>query len=218
MAEFLPIQVTGGRVPTFSLTVYEPRADAFVGRADRLAVEEPLEVRIASPGRDAERISITMRTPGRDFELVAGFLLSEGVIAGRTDLVKIAYCMDPELDAEQRYNVVTAELAGEPGRASVERLVMTSSVCGVCGTASIESLRLARHPPLLEGSTIDLAVLQRFPNLLRAGQRAFASTGGLHGVSLISASGEVLALREDVGRHNAVDKVLGWALLEDRLP
>jgi len=218
VSETLPLQITGGRVPTFTTTVYEPRDDALVGRMDRLAVEEPLEIRLQVRDAPASTISITMRTPGHDFELVAGFLLTEGIVSSLEDIRKIAYCVDADLDEEQRYNVVTAELHHEPGRASIERLVMTSSACGVCGTASIESVRLAGHPPYGDGPYLDISVLRRFPELLNAGQRAFASTGGLHGVALISTDGEVLALREDVGRHNAVDKVLGWALLGKRMP
>ena len=120
---------------------------------------------------------ITMRTPGHDFELVAGLLLSEGVIDGRDQVRQIAYCLDEDLTAEQRYNVVTAELRGEPGRASIERLVMTSSACGVCGSASIEAVHLAGHPELTEGPVVPLEMLSTFPDLLRSGQRAFSSTG-----------------------------------------
>jgi FdhD protein len=214
----LPLAITGGRVPTFTATVYEPRNGALVGRADRLAVEEPLEIRLQVRDGDASTISITMRTPGHDFELVAGFLLTEGIVESLDDIQKIAYCLDDSLDAEQRYNVVTAELRKEPGRASIERMVMTSSACGVCGSASIDAVRLAGHPVLGEGPILDVDVLRQFPDLLNAGQRAFASTGGVHGIALISTEGEVLALREDVGRHNAVDKVLGWALMAGKVP
>jgi len=208
---------TGGPVPTATVTVYEPRNGALVGRPDRLAVEEPLEIRLAGPG-GASTLSITMRTPGHDFELVAGFLLAEGVVERKEDIRRIAYCLDPELDAEQRYNVVTAELNVAAAPASLQRHVITSSACGVCGTTSIEAVRGCGHPALPDGMKVPYEVLRTFPELLRAGQRAFDSTGGLHGIALITAEGEVLALREDVGRHNAVDKVLGWALLGGRLP
>jgi FdhD protein len=159
-----------------------------------------------------------MRTPGHDFELVAGFLLSEGVISRREDVSRIAYCLDEDLDDEQRYNVVTAELTIPPGRASIERLVMTSSACGVCGSTSIESVRLCDHPPIGPGPVVPINVLLSYPDLLRSGQRAFESTGGLHGIGLMTPDGEVLALREDVGRHNAVDKVVGWALMAGLVP
>ena len=213
----LPLSITGGRVPTTSATVYEPKGPLLVGRTDQLAVEEPLEIRLSTPA-GASTISITMRTPGHDFELVAGFLLSEGVIEDGKQIRKIAYCLEEEIDPEQRYNVVTAELVGDPGRASVERMVMTSSACGVCGSASIEAVHLAGHPLLLEGPQIPFAMLSQFPDRLRSGQRAFSATGGLHGIALITPDGDVVCLREDVGRHNAVDKVLGWAMLQGRLP
>lgn len=213
----LPLAVTGGRVPTKSVTVYEPKGPMLIGRTDQLAVEEPLEIRLSSSS-GSSTISITMRTPGHDFELVAGFLLSEGVVDGKDQIRKIAYCLDEELDPEQRFNVVTVELYGEPGRASIERLVMTSSACGVCGSASIEAVQLAGFPELGEGPILPFEKLSSFPDLLRSGQRAFSATGGLHGIALISPDGDVICLREDVGRHNAVDKVLGWAMLQGKLP
>lgn len=213
----LSLAVTGGRVPTTSATVYEPKGALLIGRTDQLAVEEPLEIRLAGSAT-ASTLAITMRTPGHDFELVAGNLLSEGVIDGRDQVRQIAYCLDADLSPEQRYNVVTAELRGEPGRASIERLVMTSSACGVCGSASIEAVHLAGHPEITDGPKVPFETLSRFPDLLRSGQRAFSSTGGLHGIALISPAGEVVCLREDVGRHNAVDKVIGWAMLNGKLP
>ena len=214
----LALNLTGGRVPTHPVTVYERRDGRLVGRADKLAVEEPLEIRLADPDGAVSTLSITMRTPGHDFELVAGFLLSEGVISSREDVRKIAYCLDEDLDEEQRYNVVTAELNVPAGRASVERLVLTSSSCGVCGSASIEAVRLCEHPPFGPGPLVAFDVLTSYPELLRSGQRAFESTGGLHGIGLMTAAGEVVALREDVGRHNAVDKVVGWALMNGLVP
>jgi FdhD protein len=213
----LPLAITGGRVPTASATVYEPRGTVLIGRTDQLAVEEPLEIRLASAS-GTSTISITMRTPGHDFELVAGFLLSEAVVDGRAQIRKIAYCLDEGLDPEQRFNVVTAEISGEPGRASIERLVMTSASCGVCGSASIDAVQLAGYPKLGPGPLIPFERLSEFPDRLRSGQRAFSATGGLHGIALISPDGDVVCLREDVGRHNAVDKVLGWAMLQGKLP
>jgi FdhD protein len=182
-----------------------------------LAIEEPLEIRLGGP-EEASTISITMRTPGHDFELVAGFLLSEGVISSREQIRDIAYCLEGDIEPKQLYNVVTVQLTGEPGRASIERLVMTSSACGICGSASIEAVHLAGHPELGDGPYLPFKLLATFPDLLRSGQRAFAATGGVHGIALLSSSGEVLCLREDVGRHNAVDKVLGWAMREGELP
>ena len=216
----LPVTVTGARVPTRPVTVYARRDGRLVGRPDLLAVEEPLEIRLEPPsgGGERETISITMRTPGHDFELVAGFLLAEGVVAQRSDIAKLAFCVDETVDEEQRYNIVTAELTVPPGVASVARHVLTSSACGVCGSATIDAVRLCGHPPIGPGPLVDLDVLLGFPDLLRTGQRGFDKTGGLHGIGLFTPAGDVLVLREDVGRHNAVDKVVGWALLDGRLP
>ncbi|HEV8063805.1 MAG TPA: formate dehydrogenase accessory sulfurtransferase FdhD, partial [Acidimicrobiales bacterium] len=158
-------------------------------------------------------------TPGHDFELAAGWLLAEGVIDGPPDLHGVRYCTDPDLDGEQRYNVVTADL--KAARRVVERLMMTSSSCGVCGSQSISELAALGHPPLeADGGHRSLAwsTLVRLPDLLAEGQRQFRSTGGLHAAGLVSFEGELLAVREDIGRHNAVDKVIGWAVLGRRFP
>ncbi len=191
-------------------------------RPDELAVEEPLEIRLsAGPGSQSQdrRLSVTMRTPGSDFELAAGWLLSEGVIDGPDDLHGIRYCTDPDLDGEQRYNVVTADL--KAARRVVERLTMTSSSCGVCGSSSIQELAQLGHPPLGEGASAELvgwSTLVHLPSLLAEGQSQFRSTGGLHAAALVSFAGDVLVVREDIGRHNAVDKAIGWALLEQHFP
>jgi FdhD protein len=218
-------RVTGGRVPTAPVTVLERDGTRLVGRPDRLAVEEPLEIRLTAPsGRDGtaaratSTLSITMRTPGHDFELVAGFLLSEGIVLPGDPVRRIAYCLDRAVAPEQRYNIVTAELGSEPRRIGTERHVVTSSACGVCGSTSIEAVRAGAHLELGPGPLVDVALLEDLPALLASGQSGFAATGGLHGAALVDAGGTVLALREDVGRHNAVDKVVGWSLLDGRLP
>jgi FdhD protein len=190
-----------------------------VERLDHLATEEPLEIRVVAGGA-RKTVAITMRTPGADFELAAGFLHGEGVLATRDDLRKIAYCTDRDLREEQRYNTVTVELSAAelPILASLERHFLTSSACGVCGKASLEAL-VDRGQSVLEGgSTVSAHVLHALPDRMRAAQGVFDSTGGLHAAGLFSAAGELLCLREDVGRHNAVDKVVGWALLEGLLP
>lgn len=198
-------------------TVFSMSNGVSVAKSDRLAIEEPLEIRLSVEDK-VSTISITMRTPGHDFELVAGFLLSEGVIGSREQIHEIVYCLDGDPDATQRYNIVTARLIGAPGRASIERLVMTSSACGICGSASIDAVHLAGHPELGKGPILPFDVLATFPDLLRTGQTAFSETGGVHGIGLFNQAGEMLCIREDVGRHNAVDKVLGWAMLDGRLP
>ncbi|HET9394292.1 MAG TPA: formate dehydrogenase accessory sulfurtransferase FdhD [Candidatus Rubrimentiphilum sp.] len=184
---------------------------------DDLATEEPLEIRLAA-GSETRSLAVTMRTPGSDFELAAGFLFSEGIVGKRDDILSIAYCVDPAIDAEQRYNIVTVELAGAmPPLERLERHFTVSSACGVCGKASIEALHMHAEP--LQGDTrVSAALIANLPERMRSAQRIFASTGGLHASALFDARGELLALREDVGRHNALDKIAGWALLNDRMP
>jgi len=184
-------------------------------RADILAGEEPLEVRLG--GRS---FTVTMRTPGHDFELVAGFLVSEGVVVDREQIRSMDYRSGIAAGGERDYNVVDVRLAeGVPlPDTSMERHIYTSSSCGVCGTASIEAVRktspyAVKQDPL----TVPLAVLLGLPEKLRAEQSVFDRTGGVHAAGLF-VDGELVCLREDVGRHNAVDKVVGWALLEGRLP
>jgi FdhD protein len=184
-------------------------------RHDALAGEEPLELRVG--GRP---LAVTMRTPGHDVELAHGFLLSEGVIAARSDVQSARFC-DSFSNGRRTYNVLNVELAaGVPApTASVERNFYTTSSCGVCGKASLEAVRLrTRFPPAADPVTVTRATLATLPDALRAAQRAFEVTGGLHAAGLFTSSGELLVAREDVGRHNAVDKVLGWALLGQRVP
>jgi FdhD protein len=190
-------------------------------RADALAGEEPLEVRVA--GRP---FSVTMRTPGDDFDLVAGFLLSEGVVRSAADLRQLDYRSSVAPTGERDYNVVEAHLAdGVPAPdLSLERHVYTSSSCGVCGTASIEAVRKTSAWDVADDPTrVRLDHLLALPDRLRAEQEVFGRTGGVHAAALFLQSDdrrapELLAVREDVGRHNAVDKVLGWALREGLLP
>ncbi|GLZ13826.1 sulfurtransferase FdhD [Actinomadura sp. NBRC 104425] len=180
-------------------------------RPDTLAVEEPLEIRVA--GRP---LTITMRTPGDDFDLVAGFLVAEGVIARADDLVALRYCADT---AEQNtLDVVLADHVPPPAP-GMTRAFATTSACGVCGKSSIEALRVDR-PYDIAADPVELTpeVLARLPERLREAQRVFDRTGGLHAAALFDAAGEPLAVREDVGRHNAVDKVVGWALRAGLLP
>jgi FdhD protein len=189
------------------------------GRGDYLATEEPLEIRLAGGGR-TERLAVTMRTPGNDFELAAGFLHGEGIVAAREQVRKISYCTDPELDAAQQYNAVNVELAGGawPDLRGLERHFYTSSACGVCGKASLDAIELrgCALPPA--GPLVDAEVLYGLPDRLREAQGLFESTGGLHAAGLFTPDGRLECLREDVGRHNAVDKLVGWALLQGELP
>jgi FdhD protein len=188
-------------------------------RGDYLATEEPLEIRLLAGGA-GQRLAVTMRTPGNDFELAAGFLHGEGIVAGREQVRQISYCTDPELDAAQQYNVVNVELAGGelPDLRGLERHFYTSSACGVCGKASLDQLELRGCPLPPPGPRVGAEVLYGLPQRLREAQGLFESTGGLHAAGLFSTRGELECLREDVGRHNAVDKLVGWALLRGGLP
>ncbi|MYS79344.1 formate dehydrogenase accessory sulfurtransferase FdhD [Embleya scabrispora] len=187
-----------------------------VTRTDTLVAEEPLDIRIG--GRT---ITVTMRTPGDDFDLVAGFLAAEGVIGAAEDLTAMRYCAGTDDEGHNTYNVVDAVLAShvpapDPG---LMRGVWTSSSCGICGSTGIDGLRkMSRFDVRADAVRVDAEVLYTLPDRLRAAQKVFASTGGLHAAGLFTATGEMVCVREDVGRHNAVDKVVGWALREGRLP
>lgn len=186
-----------------------------VRRPDSLAVEEPLEIRMG--GRS---LSVTMRTPGHDIDLVHGFLLGEGIIRSAADVAVIRYCDGVDEDGANTYNVLDVALAqGTPEPVVAQRNFLSTSACGVCGKASLDAVRV-RAPYDLTQSPLTVAaeVLASLPETMRSRQRVFDSTGGLHAAGLFTADGALLALREDVGRHNAVDKVLGWALTERRVP
>lgn len=186
---------------------------------DRLAAEEPLEVRLASRGARAERLNVTMRTPGHDFELAAGFLFAEGIVGSASDIHTVAYCTDNTLTREQELNVVTVELTGHPRRTPAARYdgQGAGSACGVCGKQSIDDVLSLAAAARLDGRWDDLvlphAVLSRLPDTLRGAQRVFESTGGLHAAGLFRVDGSAVVVREDIGRHNAVDKVIGSQLL-----
>lgn len=185
-------------------------------RVDTVAVEEPLEIRL-----DGTPLSITMRTPGHDFDLVHGFLATEGIVAGLESVRTMRYCEGTDDEGRQTYNVIDVALADgvtAPGL-SLQRNFYTTSSCGVCGKASIEAIRtLSAYDVAADPTTVPSTVLNGLPAALREQQRVFESTGGLHAAGLFTATGELLCLREDVGRHNAVDKAVGWALREDKLP
>jgi FdhD protein len=186
-------------------------------RSDDLTTEEPLEIRLVA-GRERRSLAVTMRTPGNDFELAAGFLYGEGVIANRDEIARMRYCVDAA--DEQRYNIVNVELRRDalPDLERLERHFYRSSACGVCGAATLDALRLRGCRPISPGPVVDPAIIYPLPDALRAGQGLFETTGGLHAAGLFDASGHLLALREDVGRHNALDKLVGWALLHGQLP
>jgi len=188
-------------------------------RPDTLATEEPMEIRLITGG-ERQTVAVTMRTPGADFELAAGFLYGEGIVKSSDDIAKISYCVDSDLDAAQQYNIVNVELRGgrEYDLRPLERHFYTSSACGVCGKASLEQLELRGCPVVPPGPEVSAETIYSLPKKLREAQGLFDATGGLHAAALFDAEGNLVALREDVGRHNATDKLVGWALLENRLP
>ncbi|MET4075641.1 formate dehydrogenase accessory sulfurtransferase FdhD [Hymenobacter sp. UYCo722] len=194
-----------------------------VPASDQLAAEEPLEIRVGfevDGQRTHRTLSVTMRTPGHDEELAAGFLLTEGIIHAKADLLGIIPCPDVQ-KAEEAGNVVRAELAAhvKVDFAAMERHFYTSSSCGVCGKTSIDAVRTTSCPMLpATGPHLRYDVVHQLPDKLRAAQAGFEQTGGQHASALFTPEGELLLLREDVGRHNALDKVIGAALLAGELP
>lgn len=209
-----------GRVTSRTRAVrVEVAADGPAHRRDRvetLAVEAPMQVRV-----DGEPLSVTMRTPGDDFDLTIGFLLSEGVITGAQDVRALMHCQDEDESGSPTFNVVDVALAAGVARpdAAAARRTVTSSACGVCGTASIDAVRTTgRYDVAADPVRVDPQVVASLPDALRAHQKVFDRTGAVHAAGLFTADGETLCVREDVGRHNAVDKVLGWAARQGRLP
>jgi FdhD protein len=185
-------------------------------RPDTLAVEEPMEIRVG--GRP---LTVTMRTPGDDFNLAAGFLVSEGVVHAAQDVAAIRYCAGATAHGANSYNIVDVVLSPgvEPPDASLERNFYTTSSCGLCGKASLDAVRTtAAWTVTDDGLRLEPKTLSALPDQLRAAQRVFDSTGGLHAAGLFTTEGELLCLREDIGRHNAVDKVVGHALSAGMLP
>ncbi|GAB3706911.1 formate dehydrogenase accessory sulfurtransferase FdhD [Nocardiopsis oceani] len=204
-----------GRV-TVRERILRLRDGAVSERVDTLVAEEPLEIRV-----NGAPLSVTMRTPGHDFDLAAGFLAGEGVVRSAADIRAIRYCAGATEDGVNTYNVLDVDLAPEvpPPDASLERNFYTTSSCGLCGKASLDAVRTKAAWSVAEDDVrITAETLTELPDRLREAQRVFDRTGGLHAAGLFTESGELVALREDVGRHNAVDKVVGWAVRENRLP
>jgi FdhD protein len=184
-------------------------------RSDSLAAEEPMEIRAGGPGQEPVPVAVTMRTPGADFELAGGFLYTEGLIAGRHEVERIAYCeLPPE---EQEYNVVTVRVSRPFDVSSVSRNFWATASCGLCGKASLDHVEV-RCDPLPTGPVVAASTIGGLPDALRNRQRIFERTGGLHATGLFGPDGRLVLVREDVGRHNAVDKIVGAALLADDLP
>jgi FdhD protein len=205
-----------GRV-TERRKVIRIRDGAVSSRPDTLVAEEPLEIRL-----NGKPLAITMRTPGDDFALAAGFLVSEGVLAEHSDLQNIVYCAGATADGSNTYNVVDVKTA--PGvqipDITLERNVYTTSSCGLCGKASLDAVRTTTRWPINDTPPVRIEpdLLASLPDRLRAAQRVFDRTGGLHAAALFTEHGELTDIREDVGRHNAVDKLIGRALQNKNLP
>ncbi|MGH3412017.1 MAG: formate dehydrogenase accessory sulfurtransferase FdhD [Marmoricola sp.] len=193
--------------PVSRVRVVELREGAPLLHEDRLAVEEPLEIRLQAPGLPARRQGITMRTPGHDFELAAGWLVHEGIVAP-DDIEAVRYCTDDDLAPDQEFNVVTVGLARPPLRLPESHMV--SSACGVCGADSIAAVHPVRPPAEVR---LSLGQVRELPARMRAQQQGFDRTGGLHAAGLFHATGAPVVVREDVGRHNAVDKAVGSRIL-----
>lgn len=209
------------RRPTIRSTATQTRitvvdGDSVTSRRVRVATEEPFQIRVAGHGQDPVDIAVTMRTPGADMELAAGFLFTEALISSRDEIATIRYC-EPEGPAEQWYNVATVHLRRpfDPGR--LQRTFYANSSCGVCGKASIDQVEIT-CPALEPGPSVRASVIQGLPDTARAAQVVFEATGGIHAAALFEADGTLAALREDVGRHNAMDKLVGHELLAGRLP
>jgi FdhD protein len=185
-------------------------------RPDVLAAEEPMEIRVEGARQPAVSVAVTMRTPGGDFELAAGFLHTEGLIDGADEVRRVSYCEDLAPD-EQHYNVVTVELARPFDADALRRNFYANSSCGICGKATLEDVEV-HCAPLAPGPVVPGAVIAAMPDALRERQRVFDQTGGLHAAGLFTPEGSLVTLREDVGRHNAVDKVVGEMLLAGELP
>ncbi len=183
---------------------------------DRLATEEPMEIRLHGPAEAPRPVAVTMRTPGHDFELAVGFLHAEGFLASADDVVTVGYCLGET--GEQEYNVVTVRRTTPVGDALQPRPFAATSSCGLCGKATLDEL--AQHCATLDayGPSVCLATLYELPAAMRAQQSLFAATGGVHASALARPDGSIIVSREDVGRHNALDKVIGHALLQRSLP
>lgn len=232
-----PSAVSTGRA-TIPINIMRFEAGESLDKSDVLAVEEPLEIQLgygSAEDRRVKSVSVTMRTPGHDFDLVAGFLLTEGIVSDSADIEGISYVhghpdghLDQATESAEDFilpyqperNVVRVDLAPEVvvSMANLERNFYTTSSCGICGKASLLALRAVCPPRARNAFTVSAEVLTSLPDRLRDAQRVFDKTGGLHAAGLFDRDGNLEAIREDVGRHNAVDKLLGSAFLADRTP
>ena len=203
-----------GRTADIEVTALD--GEQRTAKTDAVVTEEPLELRL-SDGARTRTLAVTMRTPGNDFELAAGFAFNESILVDRDRLTGMTYCLDSDLDPAQQYNIVTIQCdANAFARSAVrlERHFTTNSSCGICGSAQLQSMRDLGMTPLEDDLRISATLLYSLPERMREQQRVFASTGGLHAAALFDENGECITVREDIGRHNAFDKLAGWGFLE----
>jgi FdhD protein len=210
--------LTSERLPSAINRIIVKKTDKETTNTDQVVGEEPLEIRVQS-NSETSRLAITMRTPGSDLELTAGFLWSEGLLRNRDDLIGITSCKDPGLTPREAENVVVAQVnpLAPAATRQLERRFTISSACGICGTTQIEDLEkrgISKVGPV----ELSLAVLAGLPDKMKSQQNIFSKTGGLHAAGIVDPAGNFVVVREDVGRHNAVDKVIGFALMQDLIP
>jgi FdhD protein len=210
--------LTSQRLPSAINRIVVKKTNKKTTNTDQVVGEEPLEIRVQS-NNETSRLAITMRTPGSDLELTAGFLWSEGLLRNREDLIAITSCKDPELTPREAENVVVAQVSPLAPAATrqLERRFTISSACGICGTTQIEDLE-KRGITKVAPVDLSLDVLAALPEKMKSQQNIFSKTGGLHAAGIVDPQGNFLVVREDVGRHNAVDKVIGFALMQDLIP
>jgi FdhD protein len=208
--------VTGSaRRATTAVRVQAVDGERRLERPDKLVTEEPMEIRVHGPGQEPAPLAVTMRTPGNDFELAVGFCFTEGVLSSRADLDTVAYCLAGT--GEQEYNVVTVRTRRPVDLEGRARNFAANASCGLCGKTTLDQVE--QHcEPVGAGPVVPWSLLTKLPSRLRAAQVVFDSTGGLHAAAGFTTAGDLEALREDVGRHNALDKLVGHALLERSLP
>ncbi len=197
-------------------TIWAVENNHITRKKDSLATEEPLEILLRA-GDEQKTLTITMRTPGNDYDLAAGFLFNEGIIHSKFDFTNMTYCVD---DKQQEYNSLRVQLIVDslPHLHQFERHFLTNSACGVCGTTMLDDLSERNIPAIPSGPVVDSSLITSLPDKLRQSQDLFESTGGLHAAALFDLDGNLLAVREDVGRHNALDKLIGWGVMNNQLP
>jgi FdhD protein len=203
------------RRPTVAVRVHEVDGDRSLERPDRVVTEEPMAIRVHGPRQEPQPLAVTMRTPGADFDLAVGFCITEGVVRAADDIAEVAYCLQGE--RPQEFNEVTVRLRRPVDLEEHGRHFVANASCGLCGKATLDQIEVG-CAPVRSGVTVSRSVLLKLPSLLRDAQTVFDTTGGLHAAACFDVQGGLRFLREDVGRHNAVDKIVGHAARAGQLP